>query len=78
MSKGLIDNALVFVVQEKLSNYSGQDETGNYLLSTAIHRTWIMGNPGRGCRAGGSYFVIVEERMRAYINFSRYGQYTIS
>lgn len=34
-NKGLIEDALVFVVQEKLSNYSGQLQPGTYLLSTA-------------------------------------------
>ena len=51
-SKGLIDDALVFVVQEKLSNYSEPNH----------------GYPCRRCRAGRSRFVIVEERMRTYIN----------
>ena len=34
-SKGLIDNAVIFVVQEKLSDYSGQIRTGQHTLSTA-------------------------------------------
>lgn len=34
-SKGLIDSALVFTVQEKLSNYKGEIIPGTYLLSTA-------------------------------------------
>ena len=42
-SKGLIDDALVFVVQEKLSNYSGKMRPGTYLLSTAYTPTRIMG-----------------------------------
>ncbi len=42
-SKGLIDDALVFWVQEKLSNYSGQMKPGTYLLSTAYTPTRIMG-----------------------------------
>lgn len=42
-SKGLIDNALVFVVQEKLSNYSGKMRPGTYLLSTAYTPNRIMG-----------------------------------
>lgn len=42
-SKGLIDDALVFVIQEKLSNYSGQMKPGTYLLSTAYTPTRIMG-----------------------------------
>ena len=42
-SKGLIDDALVFVVQEKLSNYSGKMRPGTYLLSTAYTPNRIMG-----------------------------------
>ena len=42
-SKGLIGDALVFWVQEKLSNYSGQLKPGTYLLSTAYTPTRIMG-----------------------------------
>lgn len=42
-SKDLIDNALVFVVQEKLSNYSGKMRPGTYLLSTAYTPNRIMG-----------------------------------
>lgn len=41
-SKGLISDALVFVVQEKLSNYSGELSAGTYLLSTAYTPTRIM------------------------------------
>ncbi len=33
--KGLIDDAKVFVVQEKLSKYKGQIQPGTYILSTA-------------------------------------------
>ena len=35
--------SLVFVVQEKLSNYSGKMRPGTYLLSTAYTPTRIMG-----------------------------------
>ena len=42
-SKGLIEDSLVFVVQEKLSNYSGKMRPGTYLLSTAYTPTRIMG-----------------------------------
>lgn len=42
-AKGLIDNTLVFVVQEKLSNYSGKMRPGTYLLSTAYTPNRIMG-----------------------------------
>ena len=42
-SKGLIEDSLVFVVQEKLSNYSGKIRPGTYLLSTAYTPTRIMG-----------------------------------
>ena len=38
-SKGLIEDTLVFWVQEKLSNYSGKMKPGTYLLSTALHQT---------------------------------------
>ena len=38
-SKGLIEDSLVFVVQEKLSNYSGKMRPGTYLLSTAYTPT---------------------------------------
>lgn len=33
--RGLIDDAKVFVVQEKLSKYKGQIKAGTYILSTA-------------------------------------------
>ncbi|MEE0463256.1 endolytic transglycosylase MltG [Blautia hydrogenotrophica] len=33
--KGLIEDAKVFVFQEKLSNYRGQIKAGTYILSTA-------------------------------------------
>ena len=42
-SKGLVEDALVFWVQEKLSNYSGQMKPGTYLLSTAYTPSRIMG-----------------------------------
>ena len=42
-SKGLIEDSQVFVVQEKLSNYSGKMRPGTYLLSTAYTPTRIMG-----------------------------------
>ena len=34
-SKGLVEDAKVFWIQEKLSNYKGQMKPGTYLLSTA-------------------------------------------
>lgn len=40
--KGLINDALVFLVQEKLSNYSGKLRPGTYLLSTAYTPNRIM------------------------------------
>ena len=40
--KGLIKNALAFVVQEKMSAYHGQIKAGTYLLSTAYTPTRIM------------------------------------
>ena len=67
-SKGLIEDALVFWVQEKLSNYSGQLKPGTYLLSTAYTPTRIMGILAGDARAGGRGIVIVEERMRTFIN----------
>ncbi len=42
-SKGLINNAYVFVFQEFLSNYHGKLRPGTYLLSTAYTPTRIMG-----------------------------------
>lgn len=42
-NKGLIKDAKVFYVQEKLSNYKGQLRPGTYLLSTAYTPTRIMG-----------------------------------
>ena len=41
--KGLVEDALVFYVQEKISNYRGQLKPGTYLLSTAYTPTRIMG-----------------------------------
>lgn len=42
-NKGLVENALVFYVQERLSNYHGQLKPGTYLLSTAYTPNRIMG-----------------------------------
>ena len=42
-SKGLLEDSLVFWVQEKLSNYSGKMKPGTYLLSTAYTPNRIMG-----------------------------------
>ena len=41
--KGLIRDAKVFYIQEKLSNYAGQLKLGTYLLSTAYTPNRIMG-----------------------------------
>lgn len=41
--KGLVKDALVFYIQEKLSNYSGKLRPGTYLLSTAYTPNRIMG-----------------------------------
>lgn len=41
--KGLVKDALVFYVQEKLSNYNGKLRPGTYLLSTAYTPNRIMG-----------------------------------
>ena len=41
-AKGLIEDAKVFWIQEKLSNYSGQLKPGTYLLSTAYDANRIM------------------------------------
>ncbi len=35
-NRGLIRDAKVFVVQEKLSNYSGKLQTGTYILNTSM------------------------------------------
>ncbi len=40
--KGLIENAKVFYVQEKLSNYKGRLNPGTYILSTAFTPDQIM------------------------------------
>ena len=42
-SKGLVKHAVVFYVQERLSNYHGQLRSGTYLLSTAYIPNRIMG-----------------------------------
>lgn len=41
-NKGLIENARVFYVQEKISNYRGKLRPGTYLLSTAYTPGRIM------------------------------------
>jgi UPF0755 protein len=41
-SRGLIENASIFYIQERLSNYHGQLKAGTYLLSTAYTPTRIM------------------------------------
>ena len=41
-SRGLIQDAKVFVVQEKLSNYSGKLQPGTYILNTSMTPDEIM------------------------------------
>ena len=41
-SKGLVEDAKVFWVQEKLSNYKGQMKPGPYLLSTAYEPSRLL------------------------------------
>lgn len=41
-SKGLVEDAKVFWVQEKLSNYKGQMKQGTYLLSTAYEPSRLL------------------------------------
>ena len=41
-SKGLVEDAKVFWVQEKLSNYKGQMKPGTYLLSTAYEPSRLL------------------------------------
>lgn len=52
--KGLIKDALVFYVQEKLSNYRGKLRPGTYLLSTAYTPTRIMGILAGDAEQGGT------------------------
>lgn len=53
-SKGLIEDAKVFWVQEKLSNYKGQMKPGTYLLSTAYEPTRLMAILSGDADQGGS------------------------
>lgn len=77
-SKGLIDNALVFVVQEKLSNYSGKMRPGTYLLSTAYtHRTGSW-ESWQGMQSRRELLRDRRGENACIYQFSRYGQYTIS
>ena len=41
-SKGLVEDAKIFYVQERLSNYHGKLKAGTYLLSTAYTPNRIM------------------------------------
>ena len=41
-SKGLVEDAKVFWVPEKLSNYKGQMKPGTYLLSTAYEPSRLL------------------------------------
>ena len=41
--KGLVEDDLVFLVQERLSNYHGKIKPGTYLLSTAYTPNRILG-----------------------------------
>lgn len=41
-SKGLVEDAKVFWIQEKLSNYKGQMKPGTYLLSTAYEPSRLL------------------------------------
>ena len=43
-SKGLVEDAKVFWIQEKLSNYKGQMKPGTYLLSTAYEPSRLLAN----------------------------------
>ena len=40
--KGLIEDAKIFVVQEKLSNYKGKLQTGTYILNTSMTPDELM------------------------------------
>ena len=77
-SKGLIEDALVFVVQEKLSNYSGKMRPGTYLLKYCVYTEQNHGYPCRRCRAGRSSFVIVRRENANVHQFSGYRQHAFS
>ena len=51
-SRGLIQDAKVFVVQEKLSNYSGKLQPGTYILNTSMTPDEIMEILAKGNVAG--------------------------
>ena len=68
-AKGLIKDAKVFYVQEKLSNYQRKAESRYIFAQYSIYTYQDHGDPCRRYRAGrGKQFVIVEERMRTFIN----------
>lgn len=41
-NKGLIEDAKIFVVQEKLSNYKGKLQSGTYILNTSMNAEEMM------------------------------------
>jgi len=41
-NKGLIEDAKIFVVQEKLSNYKGKLQSGTYILNTSMNVEEMM------------------------------------
>ena len=54
-SKGLVEDAKVFWIQEKLSNYKGQMKPGTYLLSTAYEPSRLLAIMAGDAEQEGAY-----------------------
>lgn len=54
-SKGLVEDAKVFWIQEKLSNYKGQMKPGTYLLSTAYEPFRLLAIMAGDAEQEGAY-----------------------
>ena len=54
-SKGLVEDAKVFWIQEKLSNYKGQMRPGTYLLSTAYEPFRLLAIMAGDAEQEGAY-----------------------
>ena len=54
-SKGLVEDAKVFWIQEKLSNYKGQMKPGTYLLSTAYESFRLLAIMAGDAEQEGAY-----------------------
>lgn len=76
-SKGLVEDAKVFWIQEKLSNYKGQMKPGTYLLSTAYEPSRLLAIMAGDAEQEGAYCDRRRENENLH-QFSGYGKYRFS